>query len=510
MTPTESDAAVPSTNALSNELLQQLPFIIASGRREGKRILRARPCAALETREWVLPAKDGPILNWIREDSRRRRINDGIDVQPNRLIHGDDLQVMSALITEQTAMPSSDERIDLICFDMPFSLPDGIRANAVHHPDQSTRCIATYLTMLVPRLFLMQQLLSDHGLVCMRVSSLARQYVKLIINDLFGDEDSGDRRLIEWAFDESITAPSEPGKSQGAVFLFGYGNVNRIERDVFQKLDEKIVNSNGPSEGYAASFQQRRCDGRWPEGMPQQCLGKTSSIATEGAPLQGVGGMQDSVEQPMFALEAVIQTATQAESIIADFSGDSGDTAALAERLGRRWITSDMDKSDCSNIRRRLIEQGAEPFLYQAIANPSESADRFLAGSSFRAGDLMQTVLMLYGAVPLLSEDDPDRNLGQMLNAGNKTLVLVDSPGDLTGLPTLRNALFHCDTLMGGWDKVVVLGWKFGTSLDATLASLNDSRLEVRAIPNDLLDTLKTKNTGGDFKDPVRFAKMSA
>ncbi len=511
MTPIERKRCIhASANAMPNELLQQLPFIIASGRQESERILTARPPAALETREWVLPAKDEPILSWIREESRRRRINEGIDVQPNRLIQGGDLQVMSALIIEQAVMPSPDGRIDLIYVDMPFPFQSGTHTNAVRHPDQSTACIAAYLSMLVPRLFLMRPLLSNHGLVFMRVSPLAKQYVKLVINDVFRYENSGDRRLIEFPFDESIAEPVKLGRSPGAAFLFGNGDASRIGQGICQQLDEKAVKFDVRSQERAASFRQKKSGGKLYAGPLCRSFSEENLATKGGVLLQDVGGIHDFVEESVFSLEAVILRSTQSESVVADFSGDPENTVALAERLGRRWITAGMNKSVCSNIRRQLIERGVKPFLYQAIANPSESADKHLAGGSSRTGDLMQTVLLLYGAVPLPSEDDPNRNLGQMLNVGKKTLVLVDSPDQLTGLPTLRNAIFQCNTLMGGWDKVVVLGWKFESSFDVTLASLHDSRLEVLVIPNDLLEILKMKNAGADLKRPVCFVRMPA
>ena len=46
---------------------------------------------------------------------------------------------------------------------------------------------------------------------------------------------------------------------------------------------------------------------------------------------------------------------------------------------------------------------------------------------------------------------------------------------------------------MGGWDRVVVLGWNFEPSIGETITALNDSRLEVLVIPPDLMDRLKKK-----------------
>jgi adenine-specific DNA-methyltransferase len=87
-------------------------------------------------------------------------------------------------------------------------------------------------------------------------------------------------------------------------------------------------------------------------------------------------------------------------------------------------------------------------------------------------------------------------------------LVFADSPNKLTGTATLKKAIAQRDTLMGGWDKVVVLGWNFEPSIGETITALNDDRLEVLVIPPDLLDRLKKKGGLDKLKGTVRFASL--
>lgn len=46
---------------------------------------------------------------------------------------------------------------------------------------------------------------------------------------------------------------------------------------------------------------------------------------------------------------------------------------------------------------------------------------------------------------------------------------------------------------MGGFDKVIVLGWNFSAGIAQDVTTLNDPNLEVLVIPPDLLDRLKKK-----------------
>lgn len=127
-------------------------------------------------------------------------------------------------------------------------------------------------------------------------------------------------------------------------------------------------------------------------------------------------------------------------------------------------------------------------------------------GRKFRTGDLAEIVLGLFGALPLPVEENPNRNMGRIANT--KTLVLSDSPNKLTGLATLKRAVEIRDNLMGGWEKVIILGWNFDSSIGHDIQALNQGdRLEVLVIPPDLLDRLKKK--GDKLKaSEIRFSSL--
>ena len=245
----------------------------------------------------------------------------------------------------------------------------------------------------------------------------------------------------------------------------------------------------------------------------------------------GNEGLGYDTQKPEKLLDRIIQASCPEHGLIADFFGGSGTTAAVAEKLGRRWITTDLGKPACMIMRKRLIDQNAQPFLYQAIGDYQVEAAKATLGRQFKIGDLSQIVLQLFGALPLPLEENPMRNLGYLpshqpsptgttaktqevgqcqerLPRGGKTLVFADSPNKLTGAATLKKAIAQRDTLMGGWDKVVVLGWNFEPSIGETITALNDDKLEVLVIPPDLLDRLKKKGGLDKLKGTVRFASL--
>jgi site-specific DNA-methyltransferase (adenine-specific)/adenine-specific DNA-methyltransferase len=194
-------------------------------------------------------------------------------------------------------------------------------------------------------------------------------------------------------------------------------------------------------------------------------------------------------QKPEKLLERIIKSSSNETSIVADFFSGSGTTGAVAEKLGRRWIMSDIGKPACMIIRKRLIDQDAKSFLYQSIGDYQKEA--YQQSKLFkRIGDLSQVVLNLYGAQPFTDESLP-RHLGSI--KGSRTLVFVDSPNKMTGLATLKKAQEYRESFLGGWSKVIVLGWNFVFDIGTILQELNDDKLELLVIPPDLLDKLKTK-----------------
>jgi SAM-dependent methyltransferase len=79
---------------------------------------------------------------------------------------------------------------------------------------------------------------------------------------------------------------------------------------------------------------------------------------------EGVSPLQGSrpevtgypTQKPESLLERVIKFATKDGDLIADFFCGSGTTPAVAEKLGRKWIASDLGKFAIHTTRKRLIE----------------------------------------------------------------------------------------------------------------------------------------------------------
>ena len=109
---------------MAKSLLEQLPEIVAKGRQQAEKILESlegRHRVGLQTREWVLPARDSAATDWITANERQGHLAAGQNGDwLNRLIYGDNLLAMAALLAGDETTPSLRGKTDLIYIDPPF------------------------------------------------------------------------------------------------------------------------------------------------------------------------------------------------------------------------------------------------------------------------------------------------------------------------------------------------------------------------------------------------------
>ncbi len=519
---------------MGKSLLEELPKIVKEGRQEAERILEgleSRHRVRLQTREWVLPSKDVSAADWIAQAQRRARLDegDGNGDWRNRLIYGDNLLAMAALLAGDEQTPSLRGKVDLIYIDPPFdskadyrtkiSLPGTEleqRPTVIEqfaYSDTWSDGTASYLRMIVPRLVLMRELLADTGSIYVHLDWHVGHYVKAALDDIFNRDNF--RREIIWDRGNPSGGKAAAQNwihAHDVIFYFTKTGNGAHFRKVYEPYTKEYVEER---------FVHDENDGKGPYRLQGVGVNTRRQYLSEskGKALTSVWQMPDinvmakeridyATQKPEKLLERIINASCPDGGIIADFFGGSGTTAAVAEKLGRRWITSDLGKPACMIMRKRLIDQNAKPFLYQAIGDYHVESAKTHLGRGFRIGDLAEIVLSLYGALPLPVEENPLRNLGQVSFAGKKTLVLADSPNKLTGDATLRRAIAQRDSLMGGWDRVVVLGWNFDPGIGESIAALGDKNLEVLVIPPDLLDRLRKKGGIEKLRGQVRFSSL--
>lgn len=515
-----------------DSLIYQLPKIVDEGKKEVEKILERLSGSnkiSLQTNELVLPSKDSNGL-WSGKMSQQKE-NDWM----NRLVYGDNLLTMQALLIgdKESGLPSMRGKIDLIYIDPPFDSKADYRTKVklpgvdleqkptiieqFAYSDTWQHGTVSYLKMLYPRLALMKELLSEKGSIYVHIDWHVGHYVKILLDDIFGKNNFINEIVWKKYSGVKNQASKKLTTQTDSIFLYSknaeyiFNTQYRPMSENYIKDEYKYIDENGRryaklrGRGYQNSGGEAKI--KYLDENPGSPI--TSLWDDDGLQLNTSSSERNdyATQKPESLLERIIKISSNENSIIADFFAGSGTTSAVAEKLNRKWIMSDLGKPANLIMRKRLIDQNAKPFLYQSIGDYQKEA---LASSGLyrRIGDLASVVAQLYGAIPFTEEQNPNRNLGYIKDI--RTLVMVDSPNKLTGLATMKKAIEYRNSFMGGWNKVVVLGWNFTYDITEAIQSLNDNKLEVLVIPPDLLDQLKTKSSYKDLIDSkkIRFSSL--
>ena len=515
-------------------LIEQLPKIVAEGKKEVERImerLESDNRITLQTNEYVLPVRKEVNLF----QGKYQEI-DGMNWF-NRLCYGDNLLVMQALLNgdAETGLPSMRSKIDLIYIDPPFDSKFDYRTK-IQLPnislDQNPTALEqfaysdmwkngtiSYLKDIYPRLYLMRELLKENGSIYVHLDWHVGHYVKILLDDIFGKDNF--RNEIIWQrdavgkgakktssqFSREIESIFFYSKSQNIQFFQQYKNNDEL---TYTQLKEfrysepngrkyKIVTLGDYSEKSIAEMKLKNLIHKTSTGQEykkyyldefQLAIGSLWNDIPNISHGKNPEVVNYDTQKPEKLLTRILLSSSKENDIVADFFGGSGTTASVAEKLGRRWITCDLGKPATMIMRKRLIDGEAKPFLYQAVGDYQKEV--LHSTKEFkRIGDLSQVVLNLYGAMPFFDENSP-RNLGQL--KGSRTLVYVDSPNKMTGAATIKKAQELKESFMGGWNKVIILGWNFTFDIASVLKDIDRNKIEVLVIPPDLIQKL-SKNS---------------
>lgn len=289
----------------------------------------------------------------------------------NKLIWGDNKLILSSLKAGALRQQIEDAGgLKLIYIDPPFdvgadfSMDVEIGSETFHKEPNLLEQIAyrdtwgrgadSFISMIYERLCLMKDLLAEDGCIYLHCDWRVTAYVRLAMDEIFGR----DRFLNEivWHYYNKMQGNIGRFASNHDVIL-SYRKGDRLRFTPMRELREKAKmqqkrvwdpqskslkqarDENGNLVYYEDT--ERTLDDVWrlPYLMPADQKEKI------GYPTQ----------KPERLIQRIIESSSKEGDLIADFFCGSGTTAAVAEKLGRKWIATDLGKFGIHTTRKRLI-----------------------------------------------------------------------------------------------------------------------------------------------------------
>lgn len=216
----------------------------------------------------------------------------------------------------------------------------------------------SFIAMIYERLILMRDLLAEDGSIFVHCDYRVNSYMRLCLDEVFGKEKI--KNEIIWKYSGGRLGKQFFGRKHDNIFWFSKTDnwqffPDRVRDDYAEATKERFASTvRNVRDGKDFGEQGLNPEGKHPEDVFVISIEAPSSNNRTGYPTQ----------KPEPLLEKLILACSNEGDLIADFFCGSGTTATVAEKLGRRWITSDLGKFAIHTTRKRLI--GTQRQLKQA------------------------------------------------------------------------------------------------------------------------------------------------
>lgn len=273
----------------------------------------------------------------------------------NRLLWGDNKLVMASLLAEFKG------RIDLIYIDPPFDvgadftmdIPLGEDNETIEKDQSALEMVAykdmwgrgkdSYLQMMFERIILMKELLSERGSIYIHCDWRVSASLRFALDEIFDSENFVNE--VIWLY-----------KTGGLPEKLGYGKkhdtlhffAKRRESCIWNPQKEKSYLMHKYGFSNIEIFEDEQ--GQF---TMVNCRDVFDIAALRGNSPERV---DYPTQKPEALIERIVRASSEEGGIVADFFCGSGTTGAVAERLGRRWIMTDLGRFAIHTSRKRLIE----------------------------------------------------------------------------------------------------------------------------------------------------------
>jgi adenine specific DNA methylase Mod len=479
----------------------------------------------------------------------------------NRLIWGDKKYVLPSLLPEFAG------KINLIYIDPPFdtgadfsftaTIPDNPETEEdetvsfVKEPsiieqkayrDTWGKGLDSYLQWFYETAILLRELLSDNGSIYVHLDWHVCHYVKAVMDEVFGYENF--KNEIVWRRTFNVGSSKAISRkfpiNTDSIFWYSKSNLynfNKIYTELspgalkrYDKVDEQGRRFKwNPMKTYSKAKLDKLISAGEAMVIPTSKYpvykhyldsdkGKVIENLWDDIAVMGTFGeerLDYATQKPEALLDRIIKASSNEGDLVLDCFCGSGTTAAVAEKLNRRWITCDLGRFAIHTTRKRLLKiDNMKPFIVQNLgkyerqqwmlaefeSRPGGPENRLQQEKAYRRfilelyhGNALDGYTWLHGS-----------KAGRMVHVGS-----VEAP---VTVEDIKSAIIEFWKLVGKDRNVQTngldfLGWDFAFDVNEIakqFASENKVNVAFKKIPREVLEKRAVEQ--GD----IRFYELAA
>ena len=327
------------------------------------------------------PGDTARQADWLAMDSRGRQLRGWT----NKLIWGDNKLILSSL--KNGPLREEIEReggLKLIYIDPPFDVGADFSMDIevggdtftkkpnileeIAYRDTWGKGADSFIAMIYERLALMRDLLAEDGNIYVHCDWRVNSYMRLVLHEIFG----GDcfRNEIAWRYRRWPSPSPNFQKMHDVIMRFSKHERNWTWNQQFESKSQSTLKAFGDTKLTTeitdkGTVRKIKTD--------EVSKGTYMSDVWEIPMIQGSASKEREMagnyptQKPEALLERIIKASSNEGDLVADFFCGSGTTAAVAEKLGRKWIATDLGKFAIHTTRKRMI--GVQRQLKEEGAN---------------------------------------------------------------------------------------------------------------------------------------------
>ncbi|TSA27265.1 site-specific DNA-methyltransferase [bacterium] len=265
----------------------------------------------------------------------------------NKLIFGDNLQVMKSLLDD----PDVKGQVKLIYIDPPFATKQEFRGSQDQKAYQDKIAGSQFVEFLRKRLIFLRELLADDGSIYVHLDWKKAHYLKTIMDEIFGENFF--RNEIIWHYRTGNISDKQFQRKHDVIFLY-----SKTEHMFFKPLEIKEYYFCIYGPGFKPSFKGRKSGkdkyGEYRISFIDDVWDISAVFTLSGE------HTEYPTQKPEKLIERVIEASSQNNNLILDAFAGSGTTLAVAEKLGRRWIGIDCGKLAIYTMQKRMLNLKSE------------------------------------------------------------------------------------------------------------------------------------------------------
>lgn len=323
----------------------------------------------------------------------------------------------------------------------------------------------SFIAMIYERLSMMHDLLADDGSIYVHCDERLSPHIRFVLDEIFGQSNYINEIIFRntdpknnttkkfsrvhqtiFLYSKSPTyylnnhgTPSEAALKEYSYLMCTDGSIAsakefRADNGRLFKLENTTAPTHTPSrlfewQGYTPKNGWRYSEQKLNEMLSEDKIllknGRASSrckivyLDEVGGTVQSTlwtsegstkGGVVYPTQKPEMLLEKIITASSKEGDLVCDFFAGSGTTLSVAEKLGRKWIGSDLGKFSIHTTRKRLIhvqrqlkKEGKNFRAFEILNLGKYQRQYFLSenNQSSKDQEFIQLILSAYKAEPV-------------------------------------------------------------------------------------------------------------